>query len=327
MNFFISVVSHDHHHIIKSLDSLSKLTRHDKVTVICRDNIPNAVCREYCLSNGVHYCANNKVEGFAANNNANYLYAKEQLGMQAEDYFVLMNPDVFIDQKNIKKLLDTLRKQQPKIAAPCLYINKKQTVYDDNLRKYPRFKNFVKNYILRDRSTVIDKKTDEPERLTYWVSGSFMCVRSKIYETLEGFDETYYMYCEDVDFCARALRKGYQTSYIPEVVAVHYRRCSSRKFLSRPFFWHVKSVFWYSLASNHLRRHKSTLMLNKAGNKPVGLGNAPSIGLVPVSQASPTTKPSVSKVTSITQGVSAAQREPECPAQQNVVEVYHKLPQ
>ncbi|WP_417528915.1 glycosyltransferase [Marinomonas shanghaiensis] len=259
MKFYISVVSHEHHHIIENLDSLRRLAVNDNVTVICRDNLPTKSCQEYCESNNIIYQKNTKVKGFSANNNANYIHARNELGMSGGDYFILMNPDVLIDQKNIKKLLQSLERHLPDLAAPCLFIDAKQKVFDDNLRKYPKLKNFVKNYLLKDRSTVINKLTEEPEVLDYWVSASFLCVRSKVYEKLEGFDESYHMYCEDVDFCLRALQEGYKPRYLSLVKATHFRRCYSQKFLSRPFFWHVKSVFLYSLAKKNLRRHKSVL--------------------------------------------------------------------
>lgn len=266
MTFYISVVSHQHHHIIERLDSLRRLAFHDDIEVICRDNIPSVVCQEYCDLHGVHYLKNPYPLGFSANNNENYLYAKNVLGMMESDYFVLMNPDVLIDQKNIKKLVQVLEKTQVDIAAPCLFIDKAQQTFDDNLRKYPSLMAFAKNYILHDRSTVIDKRTEEPEMAEYWASAAFLCVRSEVYEELKGFDETYYMYCEDVDFCLRASKKGYQTCYLRNVHAVHFRRLHSRKFLSRPFFWHVKSAILYCLASRQLREAKSALSLKQPLN-------------------------------------------------------------
>jgi len=259
MNLFISVVSHNHHHIIESLDSLRRLAGNNNISVICRDNIPSDICQGYCAANNIYYHPNAKIKGFSANNNANYLYAKQHLGMTPDDYFILMNPDVLIDQRNIKKLINILCKHQPDLAAPSLYLDDKHQTYDDNLRKYPKLKNFAKNYILRDRSTVIDKKTEEPESLDYWASASFLCVRSRVYDSLEGFDETYHMYCEDVDFCSRALQLGHKPRFMRSVKAAHFRRRYSQKFLSRAFFWHVKSVFLYSLAQHNLRQHKSLL--------------------------------------------------------------------
>lgn len=265
MKLFVSIVSHDHQNIIKNLDSLRRLATHNDITVVCRDNQPHKACQDYCEAHHIHYQPNQVIKGFSANNNANYLYAKMHLGMTADDYFILMNPDVLIDQENIQKLVTILSKHKPNMAAPCLYLDKKQRVFDDNLRKYPKLKNYIKNYLLRDRSTVIDKKTSEPEQLNYWASASFLCVRSEVYQALKGFDESYHMYCEDVDFCARALQQGYQTIYLRDVIGIHFRRRCSQKFLSRPFFWHLKSVFLYTLADNNLRRHKSVLS-NQAAN-------------------------------------------------------------
>lgn len=271
MKLFVSVISHEHQQIIERLDSLRRLALNNNITVICRDNLPHNICHKYCTENKVHYRGNAQPKGFSANNNANYIYAKEVLGMEEDDYFILMNPDIFIDQKNIKKLLESLERHQPDLAAPCLYIDAKQKVFDDNLRKYPRTKNFIKNYLFHDRSTVIDKKTEEPESLNYWASASFLCVKSWVYEKVDGFDETYHMYCEDVDFCLRALQLGHKPRYLRSVKATHFRRRNSRKFLSRSFFWHVKSVFLYSLANKSLRRHKSALIMPE-NKKRKGLG-------------------------------------------------------
>lgn len=259
MRFFISVVSHEDHNIIKDLDSLRRLTRIKNVVVICRDNLPNRICRDYCEKHGVHYIENINVKGFSTNNNANFIYAKTHLGMTDNDYFILMNPDIFIDEANIAGLLKSLVSERPSIVSPCLYLDIKQKVYDDNLRQYPKLKNFIKNYLFHDRSTVINKDSEEPNHLSYWVSAAFVCILSQVYEELGGFDESYHMYCEDVDFCLRALQSGYKPNYFSSIKAVHLHRRSSKKFLSRPFFWHVKSVFLYSLAKKNLRRPKSAL--------------------------------------------------------------------
>ncbi|MEP3349825.1 MAG: glycosyltransferase family 2 protein [Marinomonas sp.] len=274
MNLFISVVSHEHYQIIENLDSLRRLAIHNNITVIFRDNLPQDNSYKYCEKNSVYYRGNAQPKGFSANNNANYIYAKEVLGMKEDDYFILMNPDIFIDQKNIKKLIESLKRHQPDLAAPCLYIDAKQKVFDDNLRKYPKTQNFIKNYLFHDRSTVIDKKTEEPDCLDYWASASFLCVRSWVYEKLDGFDETYHMYCEDVDFCLRALQMGHKPRYLHSVKATHFRRRNSQKFLSRSFFWHVKSVFLYSLANKSLRRHKSALIMpNNKKRKGLGISS------------------------------------------------------
>ena len=53
----------------------------------------------------------------------------------------------------------------------------------------------------------IERMTSRP-RLVDWVSGACLLVRRKDAEAVGLFDERYFMYCEDVDFCAAVRRRG-----------------------------------------------------------------------------------------------------------------------
>jgi GT2 family glycosyltransferase len=53
------------------------------------------------------------------------------------------------------------------------------------------------------------------------VSASTALYRREALEAAGGFDEDYFMYCEDVDLGLRALTAGYRGLYIPEPVAYH----------------------------------------------------------------------------------------------------------
>ena len=119
-------------------------------------------------------------------------------------------------------------------------------VHDDNIRLYPNFIHFLKTYLLNDRSTMVNRKKGLPPLNEYWASCAFMIVKAGIYNQLNGLDERYYMYCEDIDFSYRANKAGYPLEYLENVRAVHFRRCASKQFLSKYFFWHVQSVFKYS---------------------------------------------------------------------------------
>ena len=41
-----------------------------------------------------------------------------------------------------------------------------------------------------------------------WVTGAFLLVRKKVLDKISGFDEDYFMYAEEVDFCFRAKKLG-----------------------------------------------------------------------------------------------------------------------
>ena len=77
------------------------------------------------------------------------------------------------------------------------------------------------------------------------VAGSFMLVRREALEASGLFDETYWMYGEDLDLCLRMRQAGWRARYVPSVVVTHLKGQSSRR---RPFrctyeFYRAMMVF------------------------------------------------------------------------------------
>ena len=263
MKFYFSIVSHHDQDIICRLNTLSRIAKHIDVVVICRDNTGSDELKEYCCKHRIHYIRNDRVFGFARNNNLNFLYAQSQ-GMSAEDFFIVLNPDIHMDKSVITQSLIEFRKTRSDLLAPNLYLNKSLSTYDHNLRTYPKLSNFIKNYLLDDRSTVIDKSLPIEPSTAFWASGAFLVIRARLYAKLEGFDEGFYLYCEDVDFCSRARQFGHNVEFLVDMVAIHYHRRASKKFLSREFFHHVRSVFVYAFTSHGWRSQKSCLKVEKS---------------------------------------------------------------
>jgi GT2 family glycosyltransferase len=55
-----------------------------------------------------------------------------------------------------------------------------------------------------------------------WVSGACLLTRRALWQRLGGFDETFFMYCEDVDYCRRVRLAGYTVAYAPAGEVLHY---------------------------------------------------------------------------------------------------------
>lgn len=53
------------------------------------------------------------------------------------------------------------------------------------------------------------------------ISGVAFAVRREVYKALEGFDESFFLYLEDVDISARAWLRGYRCLYVPHAVVLH----------------------------------------------------------------------------------------------------------
>jgi N-acetylglucosaminyl-diphospho-decaprenol L-rhamnosyltransferase len=83
------------------------------------------------------------------------------------------------------------------------------------------------------------------------VIGAFYFVRRCVWETLGGFDESFFMYYEEVDFARRALDHGWTTWYLDNVRVIHAGNVSSRQVRSARTFYSLRSRAIYA------RRHWS----------------------------------------------------------------------
>jgi GT2 family glycosyltransferase len=65
------------------------------------------------------------------------------------------------------------------------------------------------------------RKRYSRERYVDWVSGACLLTRRDLLETVGGFDESFFLYSEDVDLCARIRATGARILFTPEVEIVH----------------------------------------------------------------------------------------------------------
>lgn len=62
-----------------------------------------------------------------------------------------------------------------------------------------------------------------------WVSGGYMLVSAKLFKELNGFDEAFFMYVEDMEFCFRVKKRGYSVYFEPKLIALHKGQGSSNR--------------------------------------------------------------------------------------------------
>jgi N-acetylglucosaminyl-diphospho-decaprenol L-rhamnosyltransferase len=83
---------------------------------------------------------------------------------------------------------------------------------------------------------------DEPSEVD-WVSGAAMLLRREAAERVGGFDETYFMYVEDVDICWRLRDAGYRVVYNPAFRLLHHIGRTSSQQSVRMLYHHHRSMF------------------------------------------------------------------------------------
>ena len=110
-------------------------------------------------------------------------------------------------------------------------------------------------HVMRRRS-VVDPAvagTDLGAQRVDWVTGAFMFLSADNFRQIGGFDEAFFMYYEDVDFCRRALSLGLPTFFVAEYAAVH-RHCGTSAALPKDGY-NVHKVEERRSALLYLKKH------------------------------------------------------------------------
>jgi len=76
-----------------------------------------------------------------------------------------------------------------------------------------------------------------------WVLGTGFVIRKAVYDKLQGMDEGYFLYMEDVDLCARAWEAQYRVVCLPAAAIIHdHQRESAKSLISKASRQHLKSL-------------------------------------------------------------------------------------
>ena len=240
----VSVVSHSHSALVRSLiDSLVALGSPWVSRVVITSNAPALDDFQNMPIEGLGFDVkridNIQACGFGANHN--------QAFKQCEtEFFCVLNPDIEIEGDPFAHLVETLSAPNVGLAYPS-QIDGKNALLDFE-RELVSPLSIVQRHLLGQRYE------SQPGRTVDWVSGSFMVFKSSVFRALDGFDERYFMYCEDVDICLRTQLAGYSLARAGAEVVHHARRNT----LKRPghLSWHVRSLLrlWSSASYKEYRR-------------------------------------------------------------------------
>jgi N-acetylglucosaminyl-diphospho-decaprenol L-rhamnosyltransferase len=104
---------------------------------------------------------------------------------------------------------------------------------------------FTRNYQRTDLDTAPDVTM-----AVDWVSGACFLVRRDAFESVGGFDESYFMYAEDVDLCWRLGRAGHRVAYAPAAEVTHAQGTSTDHHPYRMILEHHRSLLRFAARSS-----------------------------------------------------------------------------
>ncbi len=138
--------------------------------------------------------------GFGANHNQAFSRCRTP-------WFVILNPDLrFVDAEPFTALLDCgNRHARTGLVAPQVVSS--SGAPEDSVRANLTPWSLLERHLLGRRRPV---PASQPARIGqpfFWVAGMCLCVNSEAFRAVDGFDERYFLYCEDYDLCAQALQR------------------------------------------------------------------------------------------------------------------------
>jgi GT2 family glycosyltransferase len=92
----------------------------------------------------------------------------------------------------------------------------------------------------------------DSSRIVPWVLGAALGIRTQAFEAVEGFDESFFMYSEEVDLAYRLHEAGWQVHFSPTGSVVHVGGASTKQVRAQMLVRLYESLFRFA------RRHYST---------------------------------------------------------------------
>lgn len=144
-------------------------------------------------------------------------------------YVLLLNADTVLQPGTLQVLRDYLdRHSQVAVVGPRL-VNPDGT---PQASTHP-FPTPLQSLMLETKLTRVVERFPKSASIQVaqavpWILGAALAFRRDAFEAVGGFDESFFMYYEEVDLCYRLHQAGWETHIVPQAVVVHVGGASTK---------------------------------------------------------------------------------------------------
>lgn len=224
----------------RCLESIFKETKGLNYEIIVVDNASTDSSVEY-LSGESHLLKSMTLKKIFNKTNLGFAKANNQALKIAEGEFILfLNPDTEILEQGIIKALKFMRENKDCGIMGCQLIDANDKI-QSSVRNFPNFlaqiliflklHHFFPKLLPLKKYFLSDFDYDKEQEVEQ-VMGAFLMTRRKIIDAIGGFDENFFLWFEEVDFCKRVKEAGWRVIYNPNIKIRHYGAQSFRQVLS-----------------------------------------------------------------------------------------------
>ena len=236
----------------------------DCINSILSSNITHLTYEIICIENNNDsnsFDFNNKVRTLSLGKNCGYSRALNYgISKSKYEYILVVNPDVLVNDSSINVLLDYYTNNKVGIIGPMIK-NIDNTFQLSSRRRFP-FISYVLPYLFRlhkigflNLYNYENLPNDQISKVDS-ISGAFMLFSRDIYKKIGNFDERFFLYFEDTDFCIRCSSLGYDVLYYPLANVKHHKYASTnyKNYLFVNFqFYKSFFKFYYKYLNYYLK--------------------------------------------------------------------------
>ncbi len=157
-----------------------------------------------------------------SNQNLGFAKANNQLAKQATGkYLFLLNPDTKLSSNIFEELINFYESNLDiAVIAPKLILPNNQI--QKSVMKLPTIRGAISELLFKNEGNYLPyAPNDEKPLKVECVFGAAWLIKREIYQKLNGFDEKYFLYYEDIDMCKRIKNLGLDIYYYPKVSLEH----------------------------------------------------------------------------------------------------------
>lgn len=181
-------------------------------------------------------------------------------------YLLFFNPDAKLLEDTLDKVLKVMESEAFKEIGICgVKILDEHEIVQKDCARFPTWKTYVAKAFVLDRifpSLFPSLWLTEFDHLRNMevdhVMGCFFFIRSDLFTKLNGYDEHYFVYLEDLDLSLRAKKAGYKTLYFADAAIYHKGGGVSEQIKAGRLFYSLRSRIIY--AFKHFSIHEAIVV-------------------------------------------------------------------
>ncbi|MGA2462850.1 MAG: glycosyltransferase family 2 protein [Thermodesulfobacteriota bacterium] len=183
------------------------------------------------------------------------------------DYLLFLNTDTILSESALDEAIDFMQKPLNKdVAIVGIKLMDKDGNVAKSCSRFPTlvgltiksmgldrlFPGHFRGHFLHEFDHLSNKEVDQ-------VIGAFMMIRRKIFNLLNGYDERFFVYMEDLDLSLRLKMLGFKSVYLSTTSSYHEGGRTSKEYKAESLFFNLRSKIQYSF--KHMPFWQASLVL------------------------------------------------------------------